>query len=37
GDHRATVWLLSHKILLPGATVLERFIASLRQRVEKRL
>ena len=34
---RATGWLLSHKILLPGATVLERFIARLRQRVEKRL
>jgi TnpA family transposase len=34
---RATAWLLTHKILLPGITVLERVIARLRQRVEKRL
>jgi hypothetical protein len=34
---RATTWLLSNKVLLPGASTLERFIAKLRQRVEKRL
>lgn len=34
---RATTWLLAHKILLPGASVLERFIARLRDRVEERL
>ena len=34
---RATTWLLAHKILLPGASILERFISRLRQRVEKRL
>lgn len=34
---RATNWLLAHKILLPGVSVLERFISKLRQRVEKRL
>lgn len=34
---RATNWLLAHKILLPGASLLEHFIAKLRQRVEKRL
>ena len=34
---RTTAWLLTNKVLLPGATVLERFIARLRQRVEKRL
>jgi TnpA family transposase len=34
---RATTWLLTSKVLLPGATVLERFIARLRQRVEARL
>ena len=34
---RAIAWQLSNRALLPGATVLERFIASLRQRVEKRL
>lgn len=34
---RATSWLLTHKVLLPGASVLERFIARLRQRVESRL
>jgi TnpA family transposase len=34
---RATSWLLAHKVLLPGASTLERFIAKLRQRVEQRL
>jgi hypothetical protein len=35
--NRATSWLLTHKVLLPGVTVLERFIAQLRSRVEERL
>lgn len=34
---RATTWLLTHKVLLPGVTILERFIAQLRSRVEERL
>jgi len=34
---RATTWLLAHKVLLPGASTLERFVAKLRQRVEQRL
>lgn len=34
---RATSWLLAHKVLLPGASVLERFISRLRQRVETRV
>lgn len=34
---RATVWLLSHKVILPGCTTLERFVAKLRNRVEIRL
>lgn len=33
----ATDWLLSHKVLLPGVSVLERFVAKLRTRVERRL
>ena len=35
--NRAATWLLTHKVLLPGVTVLERFIAQLRSRVEERL
>lgn len=34
---RATTWLLANKVLLPGASTLERFIAKLRKRVEERL
>lgn len=34
---RATTWLLAHKVLLPGASTLERFISKLRQRVEQRV
>src|SRR5208337_4996387 len=34
---RAAAWLLAHKILLPGVTTLERFVISLRTRVEVRL
>ena len=34
---RATAWLLTHKVLLPGCSTLERYIASLRNRVEERL
>src|SRR5882724_567831 len=34
---RATTWLLAHKVLLPGASVLERFVSRLRQRVEGRV
>lgn len=34
---RCTGWLLSHKVLLPGYSLLERYIARLRNRVENRL
>ncbi len=34
---RATDWLLVHKVLLPGASVLERFVASVRDYVEAKL
>ena len=34
---RATTWMLAQRILLPGASVLERFVARLRERVEAHL
>ena len=34
---RATSWMLTQKVLLPGVSVLERFVARLRERVEVRL
>jgi hypothetical protein len=34
---QATAWLVTHKILLPGASVLERVIARVRVRVNSRL
>ena len=34
---RATAWLLTQKVLLPGVSQLERFVAQLRSRVEERL
>lgn len=35
--NRTTAWLLAHKVILPGCTTLERFVARLRGRVEDRL
>lgn len=34
---RATAWLITHKVLLPGVTVLERHVAHLRIRVQERV
>lgn len=34
---RATTWLVTHKVLLPGYSTLERYVARLRGRVEARL
>lgn len=34
---RATVWLITHKVLLPGVTVLERQVARIRSRVQERM
>lgn len=34
---RATTWLLANRVLLPGASKLERFISKLRHRVEQHL
>ncbi|MFO3664402.1 DUF4158 domain-containing protein, partial [Pseudomonas amygdali] len=33
----ANSWLIGHKVLLPGVTLLERFVAEVRSRMESRL
>lgn len=33
---RATIWLITHKVLLPGCSTLERYVARLRSRAEER-
>ena len=33
---RATTWLVTHELLLPGCTTLERCVSRLRRRVEER-
>ena len=35
-DH-ANGWLIGHKVLLPGVSILERFVAEVRSRMESRL
>ena len=35
-DH-ASGWLIGHKVLLPGVSILERFVAEVRSRMESRL
>ena len=34
---RVTDWLFAHKVLLPGASLLERFVSKVRHRAENRL
>ena len=35
-ERATTIWLMTHKILLPGCSTLERYVARLRSRVEER-